>query len=84
MERNWNCPFPPEAAGVNLEKVNIAVTVSPQGKPIDVQVLSNSGSGFGREAQRCALKNKTYVPALDRNGTPVTGTFPIVVTFERR
>jgi len=84
VERNWACPFPPEAAGVNLEKVNIVVVVSAQGKLRDVQVVGDPGNGFGREALRCAQRDKTYVPALDRNGTPVTGTFAIVVTFERR
>ena len=83
-ELTWaTCPFPPEADGINLERVQILVTVSAQGKPIDVQVLSNPGHGFGREAQRCA-RNKTYQPALDHDGKPLVSTVTILVTFERR
>jgi protein TonB len=83
-ELTWaTCPFPPEADGINLERVRIMVTVSAQGKPLDVQVLSNPGHGFSREAQRCA-RNKTYQPALDRNGKSVVSTVTILVTFERR
>lgn len=83
-ELTWaSCPFPPEAGGINLERVRIMVTVSAQGKPLDVRVLNDPGHGFAREAQRCA-RDKSYTPALDRNGTPVLSTITILVTFERR
>ena len=59
------------------------LTVSAQGKPLDVQVVGNPGHGLGRAAQRCAW-SKTYLPKLDRSGTPLTSTITIVVTFERR
>jgi periplasmic protein TonB len=83
VERRWDCPFPPEADRINFEKVNVVVTVSAQGKALDVQVLHDPGNGFGRAAQRCALQ-KAYVPELDRTGTAVPTTMSIVVTFERR
>jgi periplasmic protein TonB len=83
VERNWDCPFPPEADRINFQQVNVAVTVSAQGKALDVQVLGNPGFGFGRAAQRCAW-SKTYVPALDSSGAAVSTTISIVVNFTRR
>ena len=56
---------------------------SAQGKALDVKVIGDPSYGFGRAAQRCALR-KTFIPALDRAGNPVTTTIPIVVTFLRR
>jgi protein TonB len=85
LQRNWDCPFPAEAEleQINYQQVNVAVTVSETGKPLDVKVLGNTTFGFGRAAQRCAL-GKTFVPALNRDGVPVTTTIAIVVTFLRR
>jgi protein TonB len=83
VERQWACPFPPEADHINYERVNVVVTVSAQGKALDVQVVGSPGYGLGRAAQRCAW-SKTYIPKLDRDGTPLTSTITIVVTFERR
>jgi protein TonB len=84
-ERNWDCPFPAEAEleQINYQQVRVAVTVSAQGKALDVKVIGDTSFGFGRAAQRCAL-GKTFVPALDRAGTAITTTIPIVVTFVRR
>jgi protein TonB len=85
LQKNWDCPFPAEAEleQINYQQVNVAVTVSASGRPLDVKVLGSTSFGFGRAAQRCAL-GKTFVPALDRTGTAVTTTIPIVVTFVRR
>jgi protein TonB len=85
LQKNWDCPFPAEAEleQVNYQQVNVAVTVAANGKALEVKVIGNTSFGFGRAAQRCAL-SKTFVPALDRSGTPVTTTIPIVVTFVRR
>jgi periplasmic protein TonB len=85
LQRNWDCPFPAEAEleQINYQQVNVAVTVADTGKPLDVKVLGKTTFGFGRAAQRCAL-GKTFVPALNRDGAPVTTTIPIVVTFLRR
>lgn len=85
LQRNWDCPFPPEAEleQINFQQVNVAVTVSDKGRALDVKVLGETNFGFGRAAQRCAL-SKTFVPALNRDGLPITTTIPIVVTFVRR
>lgn len=85
VETNWDCPFPVEAEleQINFQQVRVAVTVSASGRPLDVKVIGDPSFGFGRAARRCAL-SKAFVPALDRQGTPVTTTIPIVVTFVRR
>lgn len=85
IDRNWDCPFPAEAEleQINYQQVRVAVTVSAQGKPLDVKVIGDTSFGFGRAAQRCAL-GKTFIPALDRGGNPITTTIPLVVTFVRR
>jgi protein TonB len=84
-EKNWDCPFPAEAdlEQINYQQVRVAVTVSAAGKPLEVKVIGDTSFGFGRAAQRCALR-KTYVPALDRGGNPITTTVALVVTFVRR
>jgi protein TonB len=85
VEKNWDCPFPAESEleQINYQQVRVAVTVSAQGRALDVKVIGDTSFGFGRAAQRCAL-SKTFVPALDREGNPLTTTIPIVVTFLRR
>ncbi|HTV20477.1 MAG TPA: hypothetical protein VMG12_17455 [Polyangiaceae bacterium] len=83
--KNWDCPFPAEAdlEQINYQQVRVAVTVSPQGKALEVKVIGDTSFGFGRAAQRCAL-GKPFIPALDRGGNAITTTIPIVVTFVRR
>jgi protein TonB len=85
VDRNWDCPFPAESdlEQINYQQVRVAVTVSAQGKALDVKVIGDTSFGFGRAAQRCAL-GKTFTPALDRGGNAITTTIPIVVTFVRR
>lgn len=85
VDKNWDCPFPAEAEleQINYQQVRVAVTVAADGRALDVKVIGDTSFGFGRAAQRCAL-SKTFVPALNREGTPVTTTIPIVVTFVRR
>jgi periplasmic protein TonB len=81
----WRCPFPPEAdiAQVDDAFVTLQVDVAPNGAPSRVQVLSDPGNGFGREARRCAMGER-YVTALDRDGTRVAGTTrPFRVHFSR-
>jgi protein TonB len=85
VERNWDCPFPAESEleQINYQQVRVAVTVSDKGRALDVKVIGETSFGFGRAAQRCAM-SKTYVPALDREGNPVSMTIPVMVTFLRR
>jgi periplasmic protein TonB len=84
-EGNWNCGFPAEAdmEQINSEKVLLVVTVSPDGRPTKVSVLSDPGFGFGRVARQCAMR-KTYTAGLDRAGNAITTTTPpITVRFIR-
>ncbi|HVZ32848.1 MAG TPA: energy transducer TonB [Polyangiaceae bacterium] len=83
LEKNWDCPFPAEAGGIDSLLVNVAVTVSPSGKVTKVDVLGDPGHGFGREAVRCAF-TQSFSPALDQSGNPVATTIAIVVRFKRR
>jgi hypothetical protein len=54
--------------------VTIQVDVRPDGTPAAVRVVrDDSGHGFAREAQRCAM-GKRFLPALDHDGTPIAGT----------
>ena len=53
---DWNCPFPPEADTAQMDEASVMlqVDVRPDGTAGTVTVLSDPGSGFGREARRCA------------------------------
>jgi protein TonB len=84
-QHDWACPLPPEAVvqQINYQQVNVAVKVSESGKPLDVKVLGQPGFGFGPAAQRCAA-SKTFIPALDREGRPITTTIVVVVKFQPR
>jgi protein TonB len=80
----WKCPWPAEAETEQIDeaKVRVRISVGADGKASRVEVLSDPGHGFGREARQCAMR-ETYNPALDVNGTPIPGTKEINVTFER-
>ncbi|MCC6214571.1 MAG: energy transducer TonB [Polyangiaceae bacterium] len=82
----WDCGFPPEADAeqIDFARVQIAVTVGPDGRAKSVSVLSDPGHGFGRHARQCALR-KSYSPGLDRSGQPATQTTPpFTIRFRRR
>lgn len=79
---NWQCPFPNEADGVDDARAVVEVDVSPDGKPLSVRVLTDPGYGFGREAARCAMRER-YQGALDKEGNPVAGRARVGVTFSR-
>jgi hypothetical protein len=53
----------------------LIVTVLPNGHAGGVQLLGDSGHGFGPMARRCALHAR-YRPALDRNGAPMQADTP--------
>jgi len=81
----WDCPFPPEADAeqIDFQRVQIVVTIRPDGSPQDVRVLGSPGNGFGRAARQCAMRQR-YSPALDREGHPILATSPpIWVKFNR-
>lgn len=70
----WSCPFPSEADTSQVDEayVTLQVDVRADGTPGAVRVISDPGSGFGREARRCAM-NKRYNTALDHDGNSVAG-----------
>jgi protein TonB len=83
---NWNCPWPSEADAAQIDEavVTVRVAVRADGTASKVDVLSDPGNGFGREARNCALRRKNYKVALDREGNPVAGeTKPFNIRFER-
>lgn len=81
---SWNCPFPSEAddAGVDLATVTLRLSVGADGGVQGVGLLADPGSGFGREARRCAA-TKRFKPGLDREGKPVAQQFTVNVRFRR-
>ena len=81
----WHCPFPPEADSAQIDEsyVTLQADVRADGTASAVRVVSDPGSGFGREAKRCALGN-TYATALDHDGNPIAATTkPFRVHFSR-
>jgi periplasmic protein TonB len=80
----WDCPFPHEAddEGVDTATVALRVQVGLLGQVLGVEVVSDPGAGFGREARRCALK-KRWQPGLDREGAAAAMSALVHVRFER-
>jgi len=83
---DWSsCPFPAEADAEqqNQAVVRLVIVVGPDGRPSQVNVLSDPGYGFGQAARQCALR-KRYTPGKDAAGKPVTkSTPPFRVRFQR-
>jgi hypothetical protein len=81
--RGWapTCPFPPKA-DIDTAIVSVRVTVQSDGTPSDASIVSDPGHGFGAVARTCALAWR-YLPALDRNGTPVPSSEIVHVRFDR-
>jgi len=82
---DWKCPWPSEADSEQIDDayVMVQVTVGPNGRASQVRVLQDPGHGFGREAQRCAMK-ETFTTALDRDGNAIAGvTKAFRIHFER-
>jgi periplasmic protein TonB len=80
----WKCPFPTEADSDHIDAAisTIRVTIDTQGGVKNVDVLTDPGHGFGREARQCAM-NKRWAPALSHDGQPIEGTVTIRVRFDR-
>lgn len=78
----WDCPLPEEALdeGVEHAMVALLVEVAPDGTLAAVEVKSDPGYGFAREARACALKKK-WLPGLDRNGQPLKQKQLVNVNF---
>lgn len=82
---SWDCPFPREADDESIDSalVGLAIRVSADGRAVEARVARDPGTGFGREARRCALR-KRWAPALDRSGQPVPSEVRVNVRFNRR
>jgi periplasmic protein TonB len=78
----WDCPTPDEALedGVEHATVGLLVEVDIDGSVLGVEVKSDPGYGFGREARNCALR-KRWVSALDRAGQPLRAKRLVNVNF---
>jgi hypothetical protein len=77
MGYNDDCGFPAEADRDRVDHgwAMLVVTVRANGRAAAVQVLDDSGHGFGRMAQKCALRGR-YEPALDKAGVPTQANTP--------
>ena len=80
-----NCPFPPQADLHQVDRavVQLMVTVNASGRVQSARVVSDPGYGFGSQARRCMMA-RSFPPALDSSGRPVTMTAPMNVQFRRR
>lgn len=80
----WNCPFPAEANMEQIDQatVSLQVQVAADGNVQTVNVLSDPGYGFGREAQRCA-RRKRWDPGIDKKGAATGALARIKVRFQR-
>jgi protein TonB len=78
------CPFPAEADAEQVDEaaVGIEVKVSVDGRAENVAVTRDPGHGFGREARKCALREK-YAPALNVDGSPIPGVYRVNFRFSR-
>jgi protein TonB len=78
------CPFPAEADAEQVDEavVGIEVKVSVDGRAEMVAITRDPGHGFGREARKCALREK-YTPALDVDGNPIAGAYKVNFRFSR-
>ena len=80
----WNAPFPPEADTAQIDEayVTLQIDVRADGSASAVQVISDPGNGFGREARRYAL-TQHFQAAQDHDGNAITGTIKTRVHFSR-
>jgi TonB family protein len=77
------CPmpsFPSEARKAKIETgmVLLKITVSEKGRPSDIEVLTDPGHGFAREAV-AAVKNWKFKPAVNSDGRKVSTSVQIEV-----
>jgi protein TonB len=79
-----NAPFPREADDAQIDNaaVTLQIHVHPDGAVDVPTVIKDPGYGFGREAVKQAMRIK-YLPALDRDGHPIAGTFTTIVRYSR-
>jgi hypothetical protein len=82
-DRDWYCEFPPGST-MRKARVRVVVTVRLDGTPESVEIISDAGqSRLAMAASKCAMK-RSYLPAHDAEGRPVSGkTPPFVVLYAR-
>jgi TonB family protein len=83
-----HCPpadFPLEARKGKIESgdVSLEITVSEKGRVSDIQVLSDPGHGFAKEAVT-AVKRWKFKPAVTKDGRKVSTHFPVLVVYRLR
>lgn len=78
------CPFPAEADAEQVDEaaVGIEVKVGVDGRAENVAVTRDPGHGFGREARKCALRER-YAPALNVDGVAMPGVYRVNFRFSR-
>lgn len=78
------CPFPGEADAEQIDEATVIleVKVRPDGTAESVTVRTDPGHGFGREARKCALRER-YSPQFDVNGNAIPGLAAIRMHFDR-
>lgn len=78
------CPFPAEADAEQVDEaaVGIEVRVSVDGRAETVSITRDPGHGFGREARKCALREK-YQPAKNFEGNAIPGVYKVNFRFSR-
>jgi len=81
---SWDCPFPPEAdeASIDHAAVSLRVEVAADGGVLEVRATADPGSGFAREARRCA-QSKRWSAGLDRAGLPTRSVALVNIHFDR-
>ncbi len=84
LENLTRCPFPAEADAEQVDEaaVSIEIRVSVDGRAENVSITRDPGHGFGREARKCALREK-YLPALNVDGAAVPGVYKVNFRFSR-
>ena len=78
-----DCPaarFPLEARRAKILEGNVLleITVSEKGRPSDIEVLSDPGNGFAREAVD-AVKHWKFKPAIAKDGRKISTRIQIHV-----
>ena len=78
------CPFPAEADAEQVDEaaVGVEVKVSADGRAETVSVYQDPGHGFGREARKCALRER-YSPALNVDGVAIPSAYRLLFRFNR-
>lgn len=84
LDNLTRCPFPAEADAEQVDEaaVSIEIRVSTDGRAENVAITRDPGHGFGREARKCALREK-YMPALNVDGTAIPGVYKVNFRFSR-